>query len=79
MICLIIIGALVMTHRRVDIVDEFTMLRKENDRLKKRLDRIEVLFNQAQNLVELVKIEVTDIKRNVETMETDFKLVRDGK
>ena len=55
------------------------MLRKENDRLKKRLDRIEVLFNQAQNLVELVKIEVTDIKRNVETMETDFKLVRDGK
>ena len=62
-----------MTHRRIDIVDEFTMLRKENDRLKKRLDRIEVLFNQAQNLVELVKIEVTDIKRNVETMESEMK------
>lgn len=62
-----------MTHRTIDIVDEFTMLRKENDRLKKRLDRIEVLFNQAQNLVELVKIEVTDIKRNVETMESEMK------
>jgi regulator of replication initiation timing len=62
-----------MTHKRIDIVDEFTMLRKENDRLKKRLDRIEVLFNQAQNLVELVKIEVTDIKRNVETMESEMK------
>jgi len=62
-----------MTHRRIDIVDEFTMLRKENDRLKKRLDRIEVLFNQAQNLVELVKIEVIDIKRNVETMESEMK------
>jgi predicted nucleic acid-binding Zn-ribbon protein len=62
-----------MTHRRIDIVDEFTMLKKENDRLKKRLDRIEVLFNQAQNLVELVKIEVTDIKRNVETMESEMK------
>jgi len=62
-----------MTHRRIDIVDEFTMLRKENDRLKRRLDRIEVLFNQAQNLVELVKIEVIDIKRNVETMESEMK------
>lgn len=62
-----------MTHNRIDIVDEFTMLRKENDRLKKRLDRIEVLFNQAQNLVELVKIELIDIKRNVETMESEMK------
>jgi hypothetical protein len=62
-----------MIHRKIDIVDEITIMRKENDRLKKRLDRIEVLFNQAQNMVDLIKMDLVDIRRLVETTESDMK------
>lgn len=62
-----------MIHRKIDIVDEITLMRKENDRLKKRLDRIEVLFNQAQNMVDLIKMDLVDIRRLVETTESDMK------
>ena len=62
-----------MIHRKIDIVDEITMMRKENERLKKRLDRIEVLFNQAQNMVDLIKMDLVDIRRLVETTESDMK------
>ena len=62
-----------MIHRKIDIVDEITLMRKENERLKKRLDRIEVLFNQAQNMVDLIKMDLVDIRRLVETTESDMK------
>lgn len=62
-----------MKHTKIDIVDEITLMRKENDRLKKRLDRIDNLFNQAQNLVELVKLEMIDIKRNVENLQKEME------
>jgi regulator of replication initiation timing len=62
-----------MKHTKIDIVDEITLMRKENDRLKKRLDRINNLFNQAQNLVEVVKLEMIDIKRNVETLQREMQ------
>ena len=62
-----------MKHTKIDIVDEITLMRKENHRLKKRLDRIDNLFNQAQNLVELVKLEMIDIKRNVENLQKEME------
>lgn len=62
-----------MTRKKIDIVDEVTLMRKENDRLRKRLDRIDVLFNQAENLVEIVKLELIDIRRSVETTEREMR------
>lgn len=62
-----------MSRQKIDIVDEVTLMRKENDRLKKRLDRLDVLFNQAENLIELVKLEVTDIRRSVEATEREMR------
>lgn len=62
-----------MIRMKIDIVDEITIMRKENERLKKRLDRIEVLFNQAQNMVDLIKMDLVDIRRLVETTESDMK------
>ena len=61
-----------MAHQRIDIVDEITLMRKENERLKKRLDRIEVLFNQAQNMVDMIKLDLVDIKRIVETTQKEM-------
>ena len=62
-----------MTRQKIDIVDEMTLMRKENDRLRKRLDRIDVLFNQAQNLVEMLKLDLTDVRRSVETIEREMR------
>ena len=62
-----------MTRAKIDIVDEFVLLRRENDRMRKRLDRIDVLFNQAENLIEILKLELTDIRRSVETTEREMK------
>ena len=62
-----------MTHVKIDIVDEMTLMRKENQRLKKRLDRIDVLFNQAENLIEILKLDLTDIRRSVEATEREMK------
>ena len=62
-----------MDPQKIDFVDEVTLMRKENKRLKKRLDRINLLFNEAENLVELVKLELIDIRRSVETMERETR------
>ena len=62
-----------MARLQIDIVDEMVLMKRENDRLKKRLDRIDVLFNQAENLIELVKLEVTDIRRSVEATEREMR------
>ena len=62
-----------MTHVKIDIVDEMTLIRKENQRLKKRLDRIDVLFNQAENLIEILKLDLTDIRRSVEATEREMR------
>lgn len=62
-----------MTHVKIHIVDEMTLMKKENQRLKRRLDRIDVLFNQAENLIEILKLDLTDIRRSVEATEREMK------
>lgn len=68
-----------MTRAKIDIVDEFVLLRRENDRLRKRLDRIDVLFNQASNIVEILKLEISDARRSIELIEQDFMIQRTDK
>ena len=62
-----------MSHRSIDIVDEFVFLRRENERLKKRLDKIELPFVQASALIDDVKREVESVKKTVETVEMEMK------
>lgn len=62
-----------MARLQIDIVDEMVLMKRENDRLKKRLDRIDVLFNQAENLIEILKLELTDIRRSVEATEREMR------
>lgn len=65
-----------MRCQKIDFVDEVTLMRKENDRLKKRLDKIDALFNEAQGIVDLVKLELIDINRNVEILNFNVRNTR---
>jgi hypothetical protein len=44
--------------------------------MKKRLDRIDVLFNQAQNMIDALKYELTDIKRVLDTAQWEMDVGR---
>ena len=65
-----------MIPRNTDFADEIVLLKRENERMKKRLDRIDVLFNQAQNMIDALKFELIDIKRVVDTAQWEMDVGR---
>ena len=62
-----------MIRQKIDIADEFVLLRKQNEKLRNRLDRIDVLFNQANNLITILNDELNEIKDFLEKAEKDVK------
>lgn len=42
-------------------------------RTRKRIDRIETLLSEAKNLVDMVKLDLAELRRLVETTEKEMK------
>lgn len=63
MTLLTIIGALVLTRLKIN-------------KPRRRVDRIEILLTEAKSIVDIMKRELTDIRRLIETTE---KEMRDGR
>lgn len=47
----------------MDYAEEFLFLKKENNRIQKRLDKIEQLFAEAYRLIYTIKYEVDEVRK----------------
>jgi len=49
------------------------LTRQKINKTQKRIDRIETLLREAKSLVEMVKLDLADLRRLVETTEKEMK------